>query len=136
MGTRSVTHIDNDDGNTLLSMYRQMDGYPEGHGLDVARFLQGMILVNGIASYEGKQANGMSCLAAQVVAHFKEGIGGFYIVDSDQEEEYNYVVYFDGDYWTSARECVLKLQCVAGGRLIFDGTPEEWIAKFGKPDGD
>ena len=40
----------------------------------------------------------MDCLAAQLVAHFKTGPGGFYIYPADcDDEEYNYDVYVDYD---------------------------------------
>lgn len=70
MGTRSLTHI-MDDGKPLVTIYRQFDGYPSGHGQDLADFLEGLTVVNGIGSRERKIANGMGCLAAQLVGHLK-----------------------------------------------------------------
>ena len=84
MGTRSVTNVMDEDGKTVMvSLYRQYDGYPEGHGEELAEFLKDMKIVNGISLGEGENdrcANGMGCLAAQIVSHFKDGIGGFYLV--------------------------------------------------------
>jgi hypothetical protein len=35
----------------------------------------------------------MGCLAAQMIAHFKDGVGGFYLVpDTGETEEYNYTI--------------------------------------------
>jgi hypothetical protein len=51
-----------------------MDGYPDGHGQELADFLDGFKIVNGISTEDRdfpKVANGMGCLAAQVIAHFK-----------------------------------------------------------------
>ena len=31
-------------------MYRQFDGYPSGHGVELAQFLAGMVIVNGFQS--------------------------------------------------------------------------------------
>lgn len=80
MGTRSTTIII--DGNQeLCRIYRQMDGYPEGHGVDLAR-LCNVKLINGIGqgNAAGTHANGMGCLAAQVVAGLKGGsIGNIYL---------------------------------------------------------
>jgi hypothetical protein len=76
-------------------MYRQMDGYPEGHGVELVAFLKGMVVTNGInlGNQPEKSANGMECLAAQLVAHFKTGVGGFYLYPEDAaDEEYNYVI--------------------------------------------
>lgn len=101
MGTRSVTHFMNDHEHTIVRLYRQFDGYPTGHGKDLADFLNGFRIVNGY-SYEDRQqdkvANGMGCLAAQTIAYFKNGIGGFYIVDgNDCWQDYDYLVKLDGD---------------------------------------
>jgi hypothetical protein len=46
----------------------------------------------------GEFANGMGCLAAQLIAHFKKSVGGFYIhsikdADGDGGMDYEYHVY-------------------------------------------
>jgi hypothetical protein len=96
MGTRSITRVKDEFGKVILTMYRQMDGYLEGHGADLVEFLSGIQLTNGIDIRQSdiKTANGMGCLAAQLVAHFKDGPGGFYIVDSNRgnDEEFIYVI--------------------------------------------
>ncbi len=101
MGTRSLTVVVDkswDRTEELCVMYRQCDGYPSGHGQELKEFLSGMKIVNGINStLRGtKFANGMGCLAAQMVAHFKtDREGGFYLHASgsrDCGEEYTYVV--------------------------------------------
>ena len=64
MGTRSLTYVeeswetsvaDEDNNNkvyetkqNILCMYRQHDGYLDGHGLELAKYLQGFNIVNGI----------------------------------------------------------------------------------------
>jgi hypothetical protein len=76
-------------------MYRQYDGYPTGHGAELAEFLAPFTLVNGLGINETRKvANGMGCLAAQLVANFKDGAGGFYLyptsaVDCGQDYEYH-----------------------------------------------
>ena len=85
-------------GNSpLVCLYRQFDGYPSGHGAELANFLKGIKLGNGIADNPkmGKFANGMGCLAAQLVAHFKKSVGGFYIhpVTDSGGVDYEYHVY-------------------------------------------
>ena len=57
----------------FVNMYRHLDGYPEGHGLDLAEFLKDIKIVNGIPLNKelGNQANGSGCLAAQMLKHFK-----------------------------------------------------------------
>lgn len=99
MGTRSLTHIKDESGITLLTFYRQMDGYPTGHGQELADFINRFTLVNGMGLNETpkKIANGMGCLAAQILAYFKDqhGVGGIYVQRPDAEdcgEEYTYIV--------------------------------------------
>lgn len=76
-------------------MYRQFDGYLEGHGKDLADFLSGFKLVNGISGDEPpKFANGMGCLAAQVVAHFKNEPGGIYIHAAGTRDVWEEYIYF------------------------------------------
>lgn len=126
MGTRSLTHVKG--GN--ISFYRQMDGYPEGHGKELAEFLKGFTIVNGYGQVTDKMANGMDCLALQIVAHFKEGIGGFYAIKHNSKghgEEYTYTVYLKDGAWAPK----LKVVEIGGGdepdEVLFDGTPDEYL---------
>lgn len=105
MGTRSLTYVYDEPrpepkkkGNAVVCMYRQMDGYPSGHGTELATFLTAIQLVNGITDYKATNlANGMACLAAQIVAHFKTEIGQFYLLPTKQPQdagqEYEYHVF-------------------------------------------
>lgn len=74
MGTRCLTHF-RDKSKIFCTLYRQMDGYPDGHGQELADFLSGFKVVNGINSRDEEEcpklANGLGCLAAQVISHFK-----------------------------------------------------------------
>lgn len=99
MGTRSLTFVYNEDNRPIVNLYGQYDGYPSGHGADIAKFLSPLELVNGIpVGDKRKIANGMGCLAAQLVAALKDGVGGFYInpVDSVEcNQDYEYHIYAD-----------------------------------------
>ena len=100
MGTRSLTTFKEDHTDEeIVVLYRQMDGYPEGHGIDLFRFLNNMNMVNGMSPEEKrKPSNGMSCLAAQMVSYFKEEPGGFYLYRADTRdvgEEYVYTIYVE-----------------------------------------
>jgi hypothetical protein len=98
MGTRSLTFVYEKYGQIqkpVVNMYRQFDGYPTGHGAELAEFLSSGRMVTGLDGI-GKelQFNGMGCLAAQMVAHFKQTPGGFYIhptdiTDCGQDYEYH-----------------------------------------------
>jgi hypothetical protein len=95
MGTRSLTFVYDGD-KAIINMYRQFDGYPTGHGQELADFLNGFEIVNGYGEVKPKIANGMGCLAAQMIAHFKQSVGGFYIhpvTDTDCWQDYEYHVY-------------------------------------------
>ena len=98
MGTRALTFVYDADNQPFLNLYRQYDGYIEGHGAELAEFLAGKTLVNGYGRESTELANGMGCLAARLVAHFKETVGGFYIhpVTATQcGQDYEYHVYED-----------------------------------------
>lgn len=73
MGTRSITHfkVGDIDSTTLVSMYRQFDGYPRGHGRDIAGFMSNKIVYNGYPMTAYHDFNGMGDVAAQVIAHLK-----------------------------------------------------------------
>ena len=98
MGTRSLTYV-YADRSPVVCMYRQFDGYPTGHGAELAEFLNGFQIVNGYGEAKPKLANGMGCLAAQMIAYFKVGTGGFYLepveLGQDCYQDYEYHVYQD-----------------------------------------
>lgn len=107
MGTRSVTTFI-DENQEICRIYRQYDGYPEGHGLDLAKLCD-VKITNGIrggrynvdrkpgeshdspaykkrqekadAEYSLKFANGMGELAANVLSALKQAnpVGNVYL---------------------------------------------------------
>lgn len=100
MGTRSTVTILSEQGDHLVSLYIQFDGYPSGVGQKLADFLGGKKLVNGYGDATSQtQANGMGCLAAQLIAHLKDGIGNVYVTEKGDSQEYNYTIsVVDGKY--------------------------------------
>ena len=139
MGTRSLTtFIDNNTKEEIVVMYRQFDGYPSGHGRDLINFLDGIKVVNGIPG--GKKstqlANGISCLAAQVVSHFKKGVGDFYLHTADTRdygEEFVYTIY------SKDNELKVKVEDVYEDKVLFDGNTKEmnkWIGYDDRPEFD
>ena len=122
MGTRCLTYVY--EGNSpLVCLYRQFDGYPSGHGAELGNFLKGIQLGNGIAGKPemGTFANGMGCLAAQLIAHFKKSVGGFYIhlVTDSGGVDYEYHVY--------ANKVVVKNP----DEVVFSGSRKDFV-KFCK----
>lgn len=96
MGTRSLTFV-YDGKKPIMNMYRQYDGYPSGHGAELVEFLAGGKLVNGIGA-DRNVFNGMGCLAASLVSHFKKSPGGFYIYSVDSKDcgqDFEYHIYAD-----------------------------------------
>lgn len=129
MGTRSLTFFKTEEGANIVCMYRQMDGYPSGHGTELAEFLTGITLVNGISLAKKKKvANGMGCLAAQAVAHFKHGPGGIYLevprLTADHGQEYVYIVTAEG------------VKVMAPKRTIFHGTWKDFLQFCQDPKAD
>lgn len=127
MGTRSLTYFYEEDADKpFMCMYRQFDGYPEGHGAELGQFLAKFEVVNGFGTDQeaGSHANGMGCLAAQMVAEFKTTIGNHYLVapelQQDSWQEYEYHVH---------PKMVEVRQCYGDGEVIFSGSYEA-LAKW------
>ena len=147
MGTRSLTHVietykhnGKKKKQTLLTMYRQYDGYPSGHGSDLVGFLEGSRVVNGYSTSdtesEKRVFNGAGCLAAQLVAHFKKGIGGFYLHRPNAKgcgEEYTYEIEVDSDTNQTTLRCYeigyinSKDKYVNKKRKLFEGKAEGFL---------
>ena len=153
MATRSLTRVikrqsglDFAEGHkhpnkACVNMYRHYDGYPKGHGIELAEFLRDFSVVNGLgdsAAYDPdkvKIANGYGCLAAQIIAHFKTIPGNIYLYECDDDQDswqnYTYTVYpKDGEpTWISIYSNLTE-EC------IFVGTPEDLIKKYAKTEGN
>jgi len=143
MGTRSLTRVipqreglSFKDGHlhpekSVVNMYRQFDGYPEGHGQDLAAFLSNLEVVNGLSSESSYTvANGPGCLAALLVAYFKDGPGSIYLEQCNGEpgvscEEYIYTV-----YPKEGEQTIISVYKVYEEEVIFVGTPEELVDQF------
>lgn len=136
MGTRSLTRVietyKDDNGKQqkqmLVTMYRQYDGYPSGHGQELADFLKAGKVVNGLGvDRPAKVFNGAGCLAAQMVSHFKgDEAGGIYLYpnntkDAWQNYEYHVLVDFDSK--------TVTLICYESGKRkkkLFEGSPDKF----------
>lgn len=133
MGTRSLTKIIEkcDDGSkkTITTMYRQYDGYPSGHGIELAEWLSKYTIVNGIRTDETRLiANGMDCLAAQMFAHFKDGPGNIYCMHPDAKnygEEYIYEILSN-----NSENLSITIRDVWKKKIIFKGSPEQLLTLY------
>jgi len=128
MGTRSLTFVYDEHNEAIINLYRQYNGYPELHGRELANFLLPRIIVNDIQDETDDIANGMSCLAVQLIAHFstsRKG-AGFHIhsvSDRDCGQDYEYHVHKD--------RVVVKHYCervglLARQRELFSGDWENF----------
>ena len=90
MSTNCITKVYNGN-DCILCLYRHWDG--DSHGQELVDFLKDKRLMYGYHNETLNEAfNGMGCLAAALVAHFKTEIGNFYLmpVNTMMDYEYNY----------------------------------------------
>ena len=138
MATRAlINFVEREDGVSFsehpgvdkihIQIYKHYDGYPEGLGVDLANFLDGYDVVNGLSTgYQGPVANGMGCLAAQLVGYIKNEAGNIYLqkpIEKDWED-YEYFVWVKdhAELWISIFDY--------DGNCIFVGEPDELLTKY------
>jgi hypothetical protein len=131
MGTRSLTIFKDEKGEEIAVMYIHYDGYLHGYGKKLAEFLQDIEITNGIPFPvpDKKFANGMNCLAAQVVAHFKTGVGNVYLYPAGKcniGEDYIYEVSPEGK---EVHIIAIKLHGDNSGILVL-GKASEVLSKI------
>jgi len=126
MGTRSLTRVFEGD-RAVVIIYRQHDGYPEGHGLELAGFLKGRRLDGLHPSSNGAEvSNGMGCLAASLVGALKTCPGEIYLTsDCDEAEEYEYDIRANGSGFS--------VRVRKWSEQIFDGNLERFAAFCASP---
>ncbi len=144
MGTRSLTRViprqegvAYDKGHkmvkkSIINMYQQYDGYPSYVGVELAKFVKPIKIINGISGSVkiGEYANGPGCLAAQIVQEFKKDVGYTYLYATqgdigDLGEEYIYTLYpKEGEPTYISIYDVYKEEC------IFVGTADKLIDKY------
>lgn len=134
MGTRSTMKFIRKENNKLtplVNIYRQYDGYIDGVGYELAKWLLDKKIVNGwgISTDVTKIANGVGCLIAQYIKDFKTEPGNLYITDMDDRQEYNYKVIFDNDKYFSGIYNVDDLITIKVDSFPkFEGTPSELLS--------
>jgi hypothetical protein len=133
MGTRHLTVFKEStvDSPDIVVMYGQWDGHLESHGMALKEHFGNHVIVCGISGDETNIANGMSCLAAQVVAKFKDKVGSFYLHPAgtrDRGEEFVYTLYVAKEHDNSFdyRE-PLRMRVQTGHMTFFGmpGTPQD-----------
>jgi hypothetical protein len=124
-------------------IYHHYDSYPDHLGVGIAKFLSDIRVVNGLGSHKGDRlANGMGCLAAQVLTHLKLGRhyglekgkiqeGNVYLDkpgDPHMDVEYTYYIWADynKDIWIS----IFSAGLGDNPKCEFVGKPEKLIEKY------
>lgn len=136
MGTNHLTLFNNSDGEEICVMYGVQDGRPRCYGLELAKFIKDIKLVNGIDIVDGGVANGIECLVAQVIKHFKSGPGDFYIFPAGKRNMFKEYIYTVSE---NVKKKTFDIECQThfiryGSKTIFKGTADEfysWILKEG-----
>jgi hypothetical protein len=104
MGTRALTIFRErieDPSTEICVLYRQYDGYPAEHGVELCKYLSELPTKNTRREWAHGH-NGIECLAALSVARFKIEPGNFYLHAPglrDRGEDYLYFVGLD-EVWT------------------------------------
>ena len=141
MGTRSLTKVietwKDESGKKqrkpITCMYRQYDGYLDGHGAELAEWLSGYTIVNGIPMDKSEPMfNGIDCLAAQMFAHFKDGAGGIYCMHPDAEDVFEDYLYEIEEVGKDILITVYEMGFEDGGTYLLQATPEELLTKIEK----
>jgi hypothetical protein len=130
MGTRSLTFVYDEQGEKIINLYRQFDGYPTGHGQELAEFLSGV------------NSNGAGCLAAQLVSYFKKEPMNFYLYPTSVEDcgqDYEYHVYVENGLRIKIMNC--GWNCFGQTQddtyePLFEGNLEQFTKYCSKEHGD
>lgn len=97
MGTRSLTYIYDNNGQVLCVLYLQFDGYLDGYGADLAKFLSHYKLVNEA----GKPVciMDMGDVAVKLICNFSDKFGYAGMISPSSRyyhcQEWEYHVYCD-----------------------------------------
>ena len=132
MSTRSTITFMKENEDPVATVYKHYDGGIGGFGYELAKWLSGMTLINGMMTdkhYGEKYANGVGCLAAKFIKKFKKETGDIYLCapDPDYKEDYNYKVIVEPyGLEKSANDCV-TIEVDNFGKVIFKGSPKELI---------
>lgn len=144
MGTRSTYRVieqyTDEKKNKVVNqeiclMYLQFDGYPSGHPSETAKWLASGTVVNGFGANEKRLIfNGAGCLAAQLVAKYKDGPGGCYLHTlksrGNSWEDYLYDIIVKED-------ASIEFVCYENGRKkteVFRGNPADFVLHYSKQE--
>ena len=139
MGTPALTIVKDDEGKKdLVTIYRQCDGYLDGHGKDLKEFLLKRVLTDGYTPGgrgEIIESNGMGCLAAQLISDLKtkggtrgsDTPGRIYVHPNGskaQPWEYFYVISAIPQKWKNPGDFNLKVYY--GTKALYNGPVKDF----------
>ena len=136
MSTRSTITFRKRGREPVVRVRKHFDGYIDGLGHDLAKWLIPMKLINGICNneqYGHDYANGIGCLAAKWIADVKTKTGDIYLdCNCEADEDYNYEVILEPIClsWngTPADECItIEVRKFDEEKPIFKGAPSELL---------
>ncbi len=144
MGTRSLTRViprqegvAYDKGHkmikkSIINMYQQYDGSPHYFGVELAKFVKPIKIINGISGSVkmGEYANGVGCFAAQIVQKYKKDVGYTYLQPcngelGDSGEEWIYTL-----YPKIGEPTYISIYDVWEKKVVFVGTADKLIEKY------
>lgn len=113
----------------LINMYCHQDGNPETLGVKLAKFLLKIHMMrDDEVDYNAEFTNGMPCLAAQLVTHFKKAPYDVYLLAptnrKDNATNFTYEIRYECNLF------LIKIRDNVHGTL-FKGTPKDIIIKYG-----
>ena len=116
----------------LTQIYHHYDGYPEYLGVELAEFLSDYRVVNGLGVEKyrddgSKIANGLGCLAAQVVAELKGVPGNVYLQKPSKEKGWEDYIYY---IWGVENKSIWFSIFDYDDNCIFVGEPHKLIEKY------
>lgn len=119
MGTSASVRFKREGNPVLVNVYFSCDGYVEGVGYNLARYLLSKRIINGITCFDNKNeiANGFGCLITQYIRDMKEEPGYVYIVPQSVTADYDYFVQYD-------KNNQITITVTHLGNLLFRGDPK------------
>lgn len=143
MSTRALVKVFDSNEKIICNIYNHSDGYCDGLGKWLYEILNGIRIVDGLGYVDEEKtgvANGMGCLAAQLVRRLKDEPGGIYLFpcDSDAAESYMYEIRKDKsdaiEHGKFKQESFgIKMKVITGDEVIFDDNIKKF-ENFKEPD--
>lgn len=155
--TPCLTIIEDMNGEEIAVLYRDRDGCPSDHGRELAEFLSGIRIVSELPEREDpadglvqvifepgerfmrngeRIAEGMTCLAAQLVAFFKQEVGAVHLFPAGARvEDESYTYHVSGQPDGEVRIRLIENSPEGESEELFDGTAADLFAWLDDQEG-